>query len=386
MKTIKVAISQRIIPHYRLPVFRELALRENIDLTVFYGQGFKKGSQVNAENIDGNYFRKMSTIMLNYKGTYGSSQLRVWHPFLTLHLIFGNFDVVIVEPSTNFYNNIFTFLYCKIFRKKFIWYESGSVPKNERPKFRKMIDPILSIFIKGADAYLTYTSYADESLRRDFNIDIKKIFRAQNTIDMSNIDQEIELYLPQVNSKKAELGLLGCYVALYIGGIEQRKKIENLVKAITNLNSSGISAKALIVGDGPDKDILLSKLTKEDIANTVFAGKHIKDATLYILTSDVVVLPSSGGLSVMSAFACKKPFVGSEEIEQGGIKDYVKDGLNGYLVKENDINDLESKLKKMFSDPIVYKKLCDKAYQTSKQITVSNMVDGYVNAVKYTLR
>lgn len=324
--------------------------------------------------------------MLNYKGTYGSSQLRVWHPFLTFHLIFGNFDVVIVEPSTNFYNNIFTFLYCKIFRKKFIWYESGSVPKNERPKYRKMIDPVLSIFIKGADAYLTYTSYADESLRRDFNIDIKKIFRAQNTIDLSNIDQEIELYLPQVNSKKAELGLLDCYVALYIGGIEQRKKIDNLVKAITRLNISGIPAKALIVGDGPDKDMLLSKLTKEDIANTVFAGKHIKDATLYILTSDVVVLPSSGGLSVMSAFACKKPFVGSEEIEQGGIKDYVKDGLNGYLVKENDIYDLESKLKKVFSDPIIYKKLCDKAYQTSKQVTVSNMVDGYVNAVKYTLR
>ena len=386
MKKIKVAISQRIVPHYRVPVFKELASRENIDLTLYYGRGFDKGSQVNAKDITGINAKKLFTIMLNYSGIYGSSQLRVWHPFLTIHFLLGNFDVIIVEPSTNFYNNIFTFIYCKIFGKKFIWHESGSIPKEQRPKFRRMIDPILSLFIKGANAFITYTSYADESLKRDFNTDSKKIFRAQNTTDTSNIDNEIEIFLPEVNSKKKELELLGFKVALYIGGIEQRKKIENLVKAITQLNNSGIPSKALIVGDGPDKDELLSKLTAEDKVNTVFAGKHVKDSTLFVLLSDVVVLPSSGGLSVMTAFACKKPFVGSEEIEHGGIKDYVTNGVNGFLVKENDIEDLESKLRKVFTDSSLYNELCKNAYYTSKQITISNMVDGLENAIKYTIK
>ena len=385
MRKIKVAISQRIIPHYRVPVFSELSSRENIDLTVFYGKGLTKGSQVNANKINGFKSVKLFTIMLNYKGVYGSSQLRVWHPFLTFRLLFGNYDVIIVEPSTNFYNNIFTFIYSKIFRKKFIWHESGSVPKEQRPKFRKMIDPILSIFIKGANAYLTYTSYADESLKRDFNTSVEKIFRAQNTVDTSNIDDEIETFLPEVDSKKKELELKGFNVALYIGGIEQRKKIENLIKAVTHLNNSGIPSKALIVGDGPDKEMLLNKLTTEDKANTVFAGKHIEDATLYVLLSDVVVLPSSGGLSVMTAFACSKPFVGSEEIEHGGIKDYVEEGVNGYLVKENNIEDLVLKLKKVFSDPEHYSVLSKNAYKTSKEITIGTMVNGYENAVKYTL-
>ena len=140
-------------------------------------------------------------------------------------MLLGNFDVIRVELSTNFYNNIFTFIYCKSVGKKFIWHESGSIPKEQRPKFRRMIDPILSIFIKGANAFITYTSYADESLKRDFNIDSKKIFRAQNTIDTSNIDKEIEIFLPEVKTKKKEVELLGFKVALYIGGIEQRKKI-----------------------------------------------------------------------------------------------------------------------------------------------------------------
>ena len=383
MKKIKVAISQRIVPHYRVPVFKELASRENIDLTLYYGKGFKTGSQVNAQLMTGFNAKKLFTVMLNYNGVYGSSQLRVWHPFLLFHLIFENYDVIIVEPSSNFYNNIFTFLYCKIFRKKFIWHESGSVPKEERPKFRKMIDPLLSIFIKGSDAFLTYTSYADHSLKRDFDIDSKKIFRAQNSVDTSNIDSEIEKFFPFVESKKKELGLIGFNVAMYIGGIETRKKIDNLIKAVTKLNQSALPTKALIVGDGPDKEELIQKLSAVEKSHTVFAGKHVKDATLYVLLSDVVVLPSSGGLSVMTAFACKKPFIGSEEIEHGGIKDYVVDGTNGYLIKENDIEDLELKLMNMFSDPILYKKLCDNAYKTSKKNTVSNMVNGYENAIKH---
>lgn len=386
MKKIKVAISQRIIPHYRLPIFRELALRDNIDLTAFYGKGFKKGSQVNANKIFGFKSVKLFTIMLNYKGVYGSSQLRVWHPFLTLRLLLGNYDVIIVEPSTNFYNNIFTFIYCKIFRKKFIWHESGSVPKEQRPKFRRMIDPFLSIFIKGADAYLTYTSYADESLKRDFNISHEKIFRAQNTIDTSNIDSEMIRFSPFVSPKKKELGLDGYNVALYIGGIEQRKRIENLIKAVSKLNAEGVPSKALIVGDGPDKEFLLSKLSEVDKENTIFAGKHIEDSTLYVLLSDVVVLPSSGGLSVMTAFACKKPFVGSEKIENGGIKDYVINGVNGYLVKENNVDDLKNKLKEVFVDSNLYEVLSSNAYKTSKKITIENMVNGYEKAIIYSIK
>lgn len=385
MKTIKVAISQRIIPHYRIPVFSELSNRPDIDLTVFYGQAFASGSQVNADIISGFKAKKLFTIFLNYKGTYGSSQLRVWHPTLFFHLLSGNFDVVIVEPSTNFYNDIFVYIYCKIFRKKFIWYESGSVPKAQRPIFRRMIDPFLSIFVKGADAYITYTSYADETLMRDFSISAKMIFRAQNTVDTSGIDSEIKSYQSLVNQKKQELGLIGYKVSMYIGGIEQRKKISNLITATTNLNDKGILAKTLIVGDGPDMNLLMEQMSEKEKAHTVFAGKHITDATFYILLSDVVVLPSAGGLSVIQAFACGKPFIGSEEIEHGGIKDYVTDGINGFLVKENDIVDLQRALENVFTDDARYKELCRNAYEKSKELTVSNMVDGIENAIKYSV-
>jgi len=385
MKKIKVAISQRIIPHYRIPVFTELASRENIDLTVFFGKGFKSGSQANALKVEGFKSKKLFTLSFNYNGKYGSKQLRVWHPSLFFRLLFSNFDVVIAEPTTNFYNDIFIFLYCKLFRKKFIWYDSGSVPKNERPLFRRMIDPIVSIFIKGADAYITYTSYADKSLLRDFPIKPQKIFRAQNTIDISNIDAELISFQPFVNKKKEDLNLKGFKISLYIGGIEQRKKINNLITATTNLNNEGIPAKTLIVGDGPDKDWVISNMTDQEKSHTFFAGKQINEATLYIMLADVVVLPSAGGLSVIQAFACKKPFVGSKDIEYGGIKDYVTNGENGFLVLDNDIPDLQLALKKLFTNNKLYNQCCENAYEKSKELTISNMVNGIENAIIFSM-
>jgi glycosyltransferase involved in cell wall biosynthesis len=387
MRKIKVAVSQRIIPHYRIPVFKELASREDIDLTVFYGKGFSTGSQVNGKNISGFKAIMLATVFLNYKGVYGSAQLRVWHPGLLFHLIRGRFDVVIAEPSTNFYNDIFIYLYCKLFQKKFIWYEAGSVPKVQRPLFRKLIDPLVSTFIKNADAYITYTSFADNSLLRDFpEINPKSIFRAQNTVDTSNIPGEIITFMPKVEEKKKEFGLAGNKVAMYIGGIEQRKKINNLITAVANLNSKGIPSKTLIVGDGPDKELVIEKMTEKERNLTIFAGKHIIDATLYVLLSDVVVLPSSGGLSIIQAFACGKPFIGSEEIEYGGIKDYVTNGMNGYLVKENDVEDLHKALELTFSDENKYIELCTNAFKKSKDLTISKMVDGMEKAIKYSLR
>jgi glycosyltransferase involved in cell wall biosynthesis len=385
-RKIKLAISQRIVPEYRVPVFANLASRERIDLTVFYGKGFKTGSQVNSTNIKGLCHKKLFTIFMTLKKDCGAEHMRVFHPTLLFNLLFGKFDVVIVEPTTNFYNDIFVFLYCKIFRKKFIWYDAGSQPKERRTRARRLIDPIVTIFIKHADAFITYNSFADQSLMRYWNIQSEKIFRAQNTVDTSNYEKAMNLYYPRIKEIKQKLGLQNCKVSMYIGGIERRKKINNLITATSNLNQKGIKAKTLIVGEGPDKEWVLENMTDYEKEHTVFAGKHIDDSVLYFMLADVVVLPSQGGLSVTQAFACGKPFIGSEEIEHGGIKDYITDNYNGFLVKNNNIKDLENKLERVFTDPELYTKLSMGALNTSKNITVNAMVDGIVNAVFYSLR
>ena len=385
MKKIKVAISQRIIPHYRVPVFTELARRNNIDLTVYYGKGFKTGASVNSENIEGFNSVKLFTIFLSFLNKK-NKQLIVFHPTLLFHLLIRRFDIVIVEPSTNIFNDIFIFGYCKIFNKKFIWYEAGAVPKKNRTFYRKLMDPVIDILTKSSNAFITYNSFADQYLIDSFNIPSEKIFRAQNTLDTSKISKDIYLFKNQVKALRSKLEIIDTKVALFIGGIEKRKRINNLITAVSNVNKMGIKTKTIIVGDGQDMNWVKTNMNKEEVSSTIFVGKHIDDAVLYILLSDVVVLPAQGGLSINHAFACGKPFIGTTETVSPGtnsIYDYIKDGINGFVIKVDDVGDLTDRLYQLFSDDSLYKKACQEALKSSKYLTVPRMVDGIENAITY---
>ncbi len=248
------------------------------------------------------------------------------------------------------------------------------------------MDPLIDILNKYSNAFITYNSSADQYLMDSFNIPSEKIFRAQNTLDTSKISKDMNLFKNQVKTLRRKLEIVDSKVALFIGGIEKRKRINNLITAVSNVNKMGIKTKTIIVGDGQDMDWVKTNMSKEEVPITIFVGKHIEDAVLYILLSDVVVLPAQGGLSIIHAFACSKPFIGTTETVSPGtnsIYDYIKDGINGFVIKVNDIDDLTDKLYQLFSDDSLYKKTCQEALKSSIYLTVPRMVDGIEDAIKY---
>ena len=212
------------------------------------------------------------------------------------------------------------------------------------------------------------------------------IFRAQNTIDTVIINSQIRKFQPLIKREKEELGIQNCKIALYIGGIEKRKKINHLIKAINAINKKGISCKALIVGDGSDKEWYVEQLNDEERSVTLFVGKQIEESVLYILLSDVVTLPAEGGLSIPQSFACGKPFIASSEVENGGVVDYIKHGENGFLFEEDNINQLIGYLELVFADDKLYSLLCNNALKSSELLSLKKMVDGIEKAIWFTLK
>lgn len=383
-KPIKVAISQRICPDWRVPVFRELANRKGIDLTLFFGKGLPSGANRNAENIKGFKYKKLFTIAIQLNGR-GVEKYRVFHPTLLFYLLLGNYDVVITEPSTNFFNNILIFPLCKIFGKKFIWYEAGFP---DRPSlYRWIMGPFLNIMINKSDSCITYNSRADWDLI-NIGIDQKKIFRAQNTLDEKQLKKDVSKFAKKANKLKKDLGLGSSKVVLFIGGIEKRKRIKNIISATLMLRDKNLDIKVLIVGDGTYESKLRKGLTEIEKKFTIFAGRHVDDAVLYILASDIVVLPGQGGLSINHGFACSKPVIATPEAVAGGttVYDYIKDGKNGYVVGINDVIALANKINLVLSDADHYSMLCQGALFSSKKLSVEKMVDGMGNAIRYAAK
>ncbi len=385
----KVAISQRIIPHYRVPVFKELSNRKDIDLTLLYGDGFNIGTEVNASNIEGFKSIKLCTIKLPFK-LNGTKRLLVIHPMLFFRLLAGNYDIIITEPTTNFINVFAIFLYCKLLRKKYIWYEAGGVRKQKRAALRKLIDPVIRLFINNANAFLTYNSYSAEYLINIYSVDQKKIFRAQNALDTSDIANQILKYSQDIHKNDIAIKYNDYKKVLFIRALDKRKKVNNLITACYIVNKKyGLKVLCMVIGDGPDADDIYEQCSEDEKNLTIFLGKKIDDAVLYILLSDTVVLPGQGGLSINHALACGKPIIATEEAYTPythAVYDYVTNNLNGMVAKTDDVKDLADKIFYVLSDKIRYNTLSNGAINKSNELTIEKMVDGYEAAIHFVMK
>ncbi len=134
-------------------------------------------------------------------------------------------------------------------------------------------------------------------------------------------------------------------IFLFAGKLEEKKNVRSLLIAF---EKSGLSVKAdlIIVGNG-----ILEVELKKDFAQK--PGIHFLDfknqsemPAIYRI-ADVFVLPSTGpgetwGLAVNEAMACNRAVIVSDK--SGGAVDLVDDGVNGYIFRGGDIEDLIKKL------------------------------------------
>lgn len=380
MKKIKVGFSTRILPEYRVPVYLDLSKRDGLNLIAYFGRGTKTGASKNANNYAGLRIRKLFTIRI----PLARNIFRVWHPTLFYHLIKDSNDVIIVEPTTNMFNNIFTFLYCKMFRKKFIWYEAGGT--QDYTKLRKILRPLEKLMIYNADSFITYNSSGDEYLV-SLGQEREKIFRAQNTVDTTNAEKQLKKYGKLAISEKEALGLKNYFIVNYTGGVEKRKKLELLFNAVKYIELESLNIACFIVGDGPALEFYKQYVKEKNISKVYFWGRKIEDVHKYFAMSDLFILPSEGGLLINDAFSVGKPIIATEEAVSGGksVEDYVINGYNGFLIEKNNPLELSKIIKKIMLDKELYIKLCEGSSHSNNIFSIKNMVDGIEKAIHFAI-
>ena len=138
---------------------------------------------------------------------------------------------------------------------------------------------------------------------------------------------------------------------LFVGRLSEQKGIEYLIKSIPIINEKIKNIKLLIVGEGAYKGELIKIIKRLNLETKVeLKGALPKNELVdYYNLADVVVMPSLAGkagtegqgLVLLEAMVCGKAVVGTNI---GGIKDIIKDGENGLLVKQKDIEGLANRL------------------------------------------
>lgn len=167
--------------------------------------------------------------------------------------------------------------------------------------------------------------------------------------------------------------------ALYIGRLSKEKGILNLVQAFEKINQG----RLYIAGEGQEKENILKFIEEKKLQDKIkllgFLNKEqVKEK---IAHSRFIVVPSiwyeNCPYSIMETLAIGKPVIGSRI---GGIPELIKENENGLLYKFDDIDDLSKKMKKLFED----KELAKKMGQTAK-LNAQNEFDKeiyYENIIK----
>lgn len=373
---MKVAFVTNLCAHYNVGTFEALARAHDVDFLFFSpgdewywprAHGYRQGN-----------FRSKNFPGFAFRGTRVSFSL-IWQ------LARGNYDVYIKCINGRFALPM-TYIMARLRRKPFILW-TGIWTRLQTPG-QRLIFPFARYIYRHADAIVVYGEHVKRYLVSE-GVPPGRIWVAPHATDnvfygrtMARSDQEsLRVRLEVAASQK---------IVLYLGRLEESKGVEFLLRAFAQVGRS--DAVLVIAGTGSLEAGF--RMLASDLgiaANIRFCGYvPIESAPLYHSLAWVFVLPSvttragrePWGLVVNEAFSQGVPVVASDAVgaAAGGL---VRDGFNGAVVPERDVNALATALGRLLEDPYLREVWGRNGRQTVAQWDYHRNVQGYLRAIDY---
>lgn len=169
-------------------------------------------------------------------------------------------------------------------------------------------------------------------------------------------------------------------ILLFVGRLDNRsKKLFTLIDIWYCLCKLYPQWKLIIVGDGPDKDVLINKA--KDISNIEFKGyqdprEYYEKASIFCMTSIFEGFPMC--LTEAMQFGCVPIAFDSFS----AVYDIIKPGETGELVKSFDKKEYVGKLIHLIDDETYRKKLSKNAFQYVKRYDIANILPKWIELIE----
>ena len=211
----------------------------------------------------------------------------------------------------------------------------------------------------------------------------RKLTVVRNGIDLTK-------FFPDVSSAaraRAELGAAPSdVVILCVGALDPVKGQSILVDVACGLRGRVAPFKIWIVGEGPLRSELQSRIDKENLGDCVRLLGWRTDVATLLSSANLSVLPSfSEGmpLAVMESMACGTPIVASRV---GGVGELIVDGTHGLLVRAGDVQALTAAVSRLVTDHALGSRLATAGRdRAAKEFSLTGMTDRYAELYRAAL-
>jgi glycosyltransferase involved in cell wall biosynthesis len=220
-------------------------------------------------------------------------------------------------------------------------------------RFRIYLDSMTS---KLNDKIIVVSDDVRRSAVESGKISAERIITIQNGIDVDSFSS-----LGDKGDLRSELGLIDRLVVLAIGRLVEQKGHTYLIEAAEILKEEFPNISVLIVGEGPLRKTLESKIKSSKLEDNVTLLGPRRDIPDLLALSDVYVMPSlfeGLPITLLEAMAAGKPIVTTEV---DGIHGVLRNKIEGLLVPPMDKASLARALSSLLSNKSLASSLASSA-------------------------
>lgn len=337
---LRVAILQRVCTSYRKGLFQRLDEDEDVTLRIFIGDDIPNSKVKSPLDLSGVDIVKLPTrfihigkrIFVNHKNLYHS--LKMFQP-----------DVIICEGESNVLSYlkaiVFKWMYSDV---KLIHWSLGGLP-GEQQNANSIIVKLKLFLHRPFDFFIAYSNFGKSELVR-LGHSAEHIIVAVNVSDVDFHLEQAEKLKYTVEEARAHLDLPNKYTALFVGAIDDDKRLDVLLEVAQQLDPQKFNI--VLVGDGEYYQELKKKIEDNNLKHMFLPGRADVELPVYYRSADVFVLPGRGGMVISEAMAYGLPVI---VYQADGVElDLIVNNETGLILKDGTVDEFAESIQKISLD------------------------------------
>lgn len=193
------------------------------------------------------------------------------------------------------------------------------------------------------------------------------------------------VYIPNLVSKASSQSDLKNKNLVTIGRLSREKGYLDLIDVFSLVHEKYPDWKLNIIGDGDEKNKLISKIHKCGLDDSVILhgfldrnqiGKILSKSSIYVMTS----YTESFGIVLLEAFSYGVPCIAFDSAE--GANEIISNNWDGYLVKDRNIDDMVKRLSNLMDNYSRRFIMGQNAIKKSNKYSLEEVRDKWIKIIK----
>jgi glycosyltransferase involved in cell wall biosynthesis len=393
-RRLRLAILLSHPVQYFAPLFRELARRSEIHLTVIYcslggareqfDQEFTRTIQWDVPLLEGYRYK----LVRSWWPARTQGPLAYFAPGVLREITAARYDAVVVFGWANL-TCWLAFLRARLASIPWMLYgDTNFLYECEKrgPK-RWLRNALLTALFRRTSAFLISSSM-NRRFYESHRAPRAKQFEAPFTADADFFRRGANASRARRNEIRSRHGIpCEALLLMFVGKLVPRKRPHDLLAVLETLGSEFPKLAVAFVGDGPLREVLELDIASRRLDRAYLLGfKNQSDLPGLYAMADVLVLPSSHeaiGVVAHEAAACGLPVIVSDRTGCWGPRDPVRDGENGLVYRCADLTALTQAVRTLARHPELRERMANRSRRITDELTATRCAEAVGEAVRF---